>query len=67
METKKLSILVINDSSTACRILKFTIAREQHRVWTFQDPVLAIRAIITGEIPMPDMVFVDLLLAFSVA
>jgi twitching motility two-component system response regulator PilG len=63
VDKRPLSIVVIDDSPTVCKILEVALSREGHQVQTFQDPVPVLRAIfVAGTIPMPDMLFVDLLL-----
>ncbi len=62
-DTKR-TIVVIDDSLLVCTILKTTLSRAGHRVQTFQDPIRPLRSIfITGEVPLPDLVFVDLIFA----
>jgi DNA-binding response OmpR family regulator len=62
VEKQQLSIVVIDDSPTICKIIEVILSREGYRVQTFTDPVIALRDLKTGNISMPDILFVDLLL-----
>ena len=56
-------IMVIDDSPTICMILEATLGRQGYQVRSFLEPLLALRAIfVTGEIPVPDLLFVNLIL-----
>ena len=58
---RSLFIVVIDDSPTVCTILDVSLTREGHEVKSFQNPVPALRSILkTGEIPLPDLLFIDL-------
>ena len=59
--SKKRFIVVIDDSVTVCHLLEALLTQEGHQVRCFQHPVPAIRSIlITGETPLPDLLFIDL-------
>ena len=59
--SKKLFIVVIDDSITVCQILEALLTKEGHQVKSFQHPVPALRSILnTGETPLPDLLFIDL-------
>jgi DNA-binding response OmpR family regulator len=59
--SKKLFLVVIDDSAVVCQILEVLLTKEGHQVKCFLDPVAAIRSIlITGETPLPDLFFIDL-------
>lgn len=56
-------VLIIDDSPTICKILEVTLSRQGYRVSSFQQPVLALRALLqTREIPFPDLFLIDLML-----
>ena len=56
-------VMIIDDSPTICHILEATLSRQGYQVMSFQQPVLALRALFqTKEIPFPDLLFVDLIL-----
>jgi DNA-binding response OmpR family regulator len=58
-----LFIVVIDDSATVCTLLETVLTREGHQVRSFLDPVAALRSLlVTGEMPLPDLLFVDLCL-----
>ncbi len=62
MDGDKCAVVVIDDSPTVCKILETTLFRVGYPVKTFLDPVLALRSIFTtGEVPLPELVFVDLI------
>lgn len=60
--SKKLFIVVIDDSITVCQILEGVLTKEGHQVQSFQHPVPALLSINTSEIPRPDILFIDLAL-----
>lgn len=61
--TRKLFIVVIDDSMTVCTMLETILTRQGHQVRWFLDPVSAVRSILTtGETPPPDLLFIDLTL-----
>jgi DNA-binding response OmpR family regulator len=56
-------LMVIDDSPTICMILESALGRQGYQVRSFPEPLLALRAIfVTGEIPVPDLLFVNLIL-----
>ena len=61
MSTKFL--MVIDDSPTICKILEVALGRQGYQVRSFLEPLLALRALfVTGEVPVPDLLFVNLIL-----
>jgi twitching motility two-component system response regulator PilG len=56
-----LFIVVIDDSPTIRKILEIALSREGYQVQMFSDSVSATKAILVkGDIPMPDVLIVDL-------
>jgi twitching motility two-component system response regulator PilG len=56
-------VLIIDDSPIICKVLEVALSRQGYRVMSFQQPVLALRALFqTKEIPFPDLLLVDLIL-----
>src|SRR5215469_13973929 len=56
-------LMVIDDSPTICKILEVALGRQGYHVRSFLDPLLALRALfMTGEVPLPDLLFVNLIL-----
>ncbi len=56
-------MMIIDDSPTVCHILEVTLRQQGHQVISFQQPILALRALFqTREVPFPDLLVVDLLL-----
>jgi twitching motility two-component system response regulator PilG len=56
-------VMILDDSPTICHILETTLRRQGYQVMSFQQPVLALRALFqTKEVPFPDLLFVDLIL-----
>ena len=56
-------LMVIDDSPTICHILESALGRQGYQVRSFLEPLLALRALfVTGEVPLPDLLFVNLVL-----
>ncbi|MBA2678650.1 MAG: response regulator [Ktedonobacteraceae bacterium] len=59
--SKKLFIVVIDDSTIVCTILETILTPQGHQVRWFLDPVAALRSMLTtGETPLPDLLFIDI-------
>ena len=59
------SILVIDDSPTVCKLLEVGLGRAGYQVIAFQDPRQMLFVLfVTGQIPFPDLVIVDLMLPY---
>jgi len=53
-------ILVIDDSLAVRRVVEFAFAREGMDAISFPDGVTAINALASGDIPVPDLVLLDI-------
>lgn len=60
--SSRLSIVIIDDSPTICKLLEITLTGVGHHVTCFQQSVEALRSLKTGKTPRPDLFFIDLAL-----
>jgi DNA-binding response OmpR family regulator len=59
METKQLVIVVIDDPF-GCLWMKIVLGRQGHHVHDFLDPIAAVYALRMNDIPLPDLLFVEM-------
>lgn len=57
-------IVIIDDSPTICSLLEMTLQRAGYEVRSFQDPRNVIQTFFVDEMPLPDLVIVDLILPY---
>lgn len=53
-------IMVIDDSPTICSIIKNALLREGYEATSFTDEIEALSALANVEMPIPDLVFLDI-------
>jgi DNA-binding response OmpR family regulator len=53
-------VLAIDDSSTVRTIIEYSLARIGVRVASFADGLSALRALMGGQVPVPDLVLLDI-------
>jgi CheY-like chemotaxis protein len=53
-------VLAIDDSSTVRTIIEYSLARIGVRVAAFADGLSALRALMGGQVPVPDLVLLDI-------